>query len=198
MFQRNVFGSRNFIGRSFAVAAVFAVAWSAAPLEAASAGRNVDVPDHAAPDSPRSSSGLSSPQAAPADFRGGGYVKNFSAACKDAGWTGKYYISVRYLPPNVGGNTGETRFSFFFPLFYAENYILASGDLDSSYQDVAGAGLSSTAFDFTNTPKMRVLEMSPGTIVGSTDHVDMRGQIKGWADVPGCRVTFEISLTRKP
>jgi len=192
LFPKCVFRSSRMLSKALAVAAVSVWAWSAGPAAASDFGS--EVPEQ----EPSAASELSSPQATEHEFRGGGYVKNFSANCADNGWTGRYYMSVRYRPPGIGANGPETRITFFFPLFLAANYILESGNLNSNYKDVLGAGMSTRPYDFTIVPQMRVTEMTPNNVTGSTNYITMKGQIKGWSDIQGCRATFEVSLTKRP
>lgn len=136
-------------------------------------------------------------QAQTVEFRGGGFF-SFSSECEQAGWGGTTYASVRYQPPKVGSNNQTTRFSVFFPLFYATNFILPTGNLTAAFKTVDGGGLGSSLWVYSTKPKMRVTLRSPSAVNVSTPAVRLKGQISGFDDVQNCVVDFDVNLTRRP
>lgn len=136
-------------------------------------------------------------QAQTVEFRGGGFF-SFSTQCQAEGWEGTTYASVRYRPPKVGSNGNSTRFSVFFPLFYATNFILPTGNLTAAYKTVDGGGLGSSLWVYPTKPKMRVTLRSPSAVNASTEAVRLKGQINGFDNVKNCVVDFDVNLTRRP
>lgn len=178
----------------FAATAAVALSAGFGDVRAGDPDTSVIMQDFVSPDIP----GLSAPQADAVEFRGGGYVKNLNSACNSGGIDGPLYFSVRYYPPNLGANGSNTRFSFFFPLFYAENYVRESGDLGPNFKTVTGFGLSTLTFEYTSNPKIKIMNMTPSTITLDTQTVTMKGRVRGWANISDCRVDFEIGLSRRP
>ncbi|TCT03339.1 hypothetical protein EDC22_12012 [Tepidamorphus gemmatus] len=131
------------------------------------------------------------------EFRGGGFF-SFTSQCQAEGWEGTVYASARYRPPGVGSNGPSTRFSVFFPLFYATSFVLQSGNLTAAYKTVDGGGLGSQLWVYPTKPRMRVTLRSPSAVNASTEAVRLKGQINGFDNVRNCVVDFDVSLTRRP
>ena len=140
---------------------------------------------------------VQSVQAQTVEFRGGGFF-SFSTQCQAEGWSGTTYASARYRPPKVGSNDQSTRFSVFFPLFYATSFVLPTGNLTATYKAVEGGGLGSTLWIYPTKPKMRVTLRSPSAVNASTEAVRLKGQINGFDNVKNCVVDFDVNLTRRP
>ena len=136
-------------------------------------------------------------QAQTVEFRGGGFF-SFSTQCEAEGWGGTTYASVRYRPPMLASNDPSTRFSVFFPLFYATNFMLPTGNLTATYKAVEGGSLGAGIWIYPTKPKMRVTLSTPSKVDTSTEAVRLKGQINGFDNVKNCVVDFDVSLTRRP
>lgn len=128
-------------------------------------------------------------------FYGTATISKFSSACAEYGWTQTVEARARYRPPNLGDNDKSTRFSFFFDT-YAMSYKLAKGTVSSSFKDVIGGATGSQTYFFANTPQLRVTSQSPATITTATKTVKIKGEIKGWDDLPNCSANFSIEVSR--
>jgi len=135
--------------------------------------------------------------AAPVEFRGGGFLTNPTPECIADGWSQTNYESVRFRPPNLGTNGPQTVLSI-HGLFSAEGYVLATGNLNSTFKNVQGGGTWAGTGLFTNQAKVLVNFKQPRTIDATTTDVILAGQIQTIGDVPGCQMDFRFSLTLKP
>jgi len=132
------------------------------------------------------------------EYRGGGFLTNFTQACQQGGWgPGPAYVNARYRPPRLGNNGPSTRLAFYTG-HYANSFVLPQGDLTNRFKAVSGGGTGSVTYFFAGRPQMRVTQQTPSTVRRGTAHLRLKGQIRRFDDYPGCRVTFDISLTKRP
>lgn len=127
------------------------------------------------------------------EFRGFGYLQNFTAGCADTGWVGTPQFNVRYRPSGVGSNGPSSRLSF-FDRFYAFSLRLQDGRFNRTWQQVDAGGTGSTTFQWENPASVRVTRHAPSSIGATTPQVRLVGQIRNFDGVVGCNVTFEATL----
>jgi hypothetical protein len=132
------------------------------------------------------------------EFRGSGYVQDFSEECAQGGYTEAVYVNVRFRPRGMGMNGRSTRISFFFPQFHASSYELPKGKLGKTFKNVVGGATGSATSFFSNKPRLRIVEMDPADIKKRTDGLLMSGQIQNFDGIEGCEAYFDISLRRQP
>lgn len=132
------------------------------------------------------------------EFRGGGFLTNFTAACQEGGWgPGPVYVNARYRPPRLGDNGPSTRLAFYTG-HYANSYTLPNGNHSNRFQPVNGGGTGSVTYFFQQQPRMRVTLQQPANVRRNTQSLRLKGAIRRFDDYAGCNVTFEINLTRRP
>jgi hypothetical protein len=136
--------------------------------------------------------------AAEVEFRGGGYIEDFTSACAADGYTDPVYVNAIYRPRKLGSNGASTRFSFFFPSYYAASYELPKGKLGAAYKKVVGGATGTATSFFIVKPRMRILSKAPGRVKASTNSVSVTGQIDNFDGVSNCTATFRLSLQRHP
>ena len=131
------------------------------------------------------------------EFRGGGYFRNFTAACADTGFTDPAYANAIYRPRKLGTNGNSTRFAFFFPPFYATSYELPKGKLRKAFKPVVGGATGTVTEFFAVKPKMRITEMTPPKPRAKTRSLSISGEIENFDGKAGCKVDFELTLQRQ-
>jgi hypothetical protein len=132
------------------------------------------------------------------EFRGGGYVRNFSTECAVSGFTDPVYVSSIYRPRKLGTNGDATRISFFFPQFYATSYELPKGKLGNTFKKVVGGATGTATYFFSKNPRMRLTAMTPAKVKMRTPVVSLSGEIKNFDGIEGCKADFELSLRLQP
>lgn len=128
------------------------------------------------------------------EFRGGGFITNVTADCPPYLFDG-FFFDARYRPPALGDNDSATRLGF-FSTFFSQSYVLESGQLGDKYKTVQG-GRTSLATKLFQA-QMRVTSQTPSKIDSKTKSVYIAGQIRNFEDTSGCRVNFQVSMTRSP
>jgi hypothetical protein len=142
--------------------------------------------------------GTASASAEEIEFRGGGYINNFSNACAAKGFVDPVYVSSIYRPRRLGTNGDATRISFFFPQFYAASYELPKGRLGKSFKKVVGGATSSATYFFDNNPRMRIKVKTPRRVRSKTEAVTLSGTIRNFDGIDGCTADFDLSLRQQP
>ncbi|WP_436644558.1 hypothetical protein [Microbaculum sp. FT89] len=132
------------------------------------------------------------------EYRGSGYLKNFTAACAPKGYDEPVFVNAIYRPRKLGTNGSGTRLSFFLQPFYAMSYELPKGRLGKRFKKVVG-GATGTATEFFSTrPRVRLTDANPGRINLKTTSVTLAGQIDNFDGIKGCRADFELGLNYHP
>ncbi|MCT8974918.1 hypothetical protein [Microbaculum marinisediminis] len=132
------------------------------------------------------------------EYRGSGYLKNFTAACAPKGYGDPIFVNAIYRPRRLGTNGSSTRLSFFLQPFYAMSYELPKGRLGDRFKKVVG-GATGTATEFFSTrPRLRLTDTNPGRINLKTTSLSLAGQIDNFDGIKGCRADFELGLNYHP
>jgi hypothetical protein len=127
---------------------------------------------------------LSAPAAAQAlEFRGTGTVVAKNKACTEEGW-------------KVGGNGKQTVVAMFYS-FWATSFVLEKGTLGKSFKPVIAGATGSGTYPYENGAEMRLTSQSPSTITDKTGKVKIKGEVRGFDNVPGCVVTFSATLKKR-
>jgi hypothetical protein len=129
------------------------------------------------------------------EFRGTATVTAKNKACTAEGWVVglKEKPGMRYRPPKVGDNGKPTKIAFFYN-YWGTSFELEKGNLGSSYKPVAAFGMSASPYAYGNGAEVRVTSLSPSKITADTSTVKIKGEIRGFDDIPGCVVTFSAKL----
>lgn len=142
---------------------------------------------------------LSAPAAAQGlEFRGTGIVVAKNKACTEAGWVvgEQTKPNMRFRPPKVGGNGKETAVSMFYS-FWATSFVLEKGTLGKSFKPVVAGATGSGTYPYENGAEVRLNSQSPSTITDETSKVKIKGEVRGFDNVPGCVVTFSATLKKR-
>lgn len=136
--------------------------------------------------------------AQPVEWRGTGYVFNFSNACAALGWQGTTITRVRYRPRNLGSNGPGTRVSFLYD-WIALNFERAEGPIPRRFVNVRGSSLGAVAFTYADRTRMRMTTHVPPLPRLDADNPVVRigGRITNWDNIQGCRADFEATLLRQ-
>lgn len=141
--------------------------------------------------------GAGSMAQATTDFRGGGYVTNFSPAC---GWGPARDIWVVYgrlRPAGLPGNGPVTRLTMVFE-GGAMNFS-RRGRLQRSWQRMDNAYVWGGAGIYQVAPLMRVTTQDPpnNNLNRNTRKVLLEGQIQRFDGIPDCSVTFHLIMGKR-
>jgi hypothetical protein len=142
---------------------------------------------------------LSAPAAAQAlEYRGTGTVVAKNKACTEEGWIvgEKTTPNMRFRPPKVGGNGKQTVVAMFYS-FWATSFVLEKGTLGKSFKPVIAGATGSGTYPYENGAEMRLTSQSPSTITDKTGKVKIKGEVRGFDNVPGCVVTFSATLKKR-
>jgi len=141
----------------------------------------------------------SGPAAAKAvEFRGSGYLRNFSEECERKGFSGPVYVNTIYRPARLGTNGKATQLSFFFPEFYAVSYELPRGRFGKNFKRVVGGATGVATHFFDSSPEVRMTAETPKRVRGNTPAAFISGEIRNFDGIEGCLADFELSLRRQP
>jgi len=102
---------------------------------------------------------------------------------------------VRFRPTGVGDDA-ETRLAFHFN-FVAHSFVGDAEVLGQGFDTYVAGVTSTTTFFYSNSPRMRFTEIHPDEITTSTMDVVISGRIRGFDNIPGCRVKFHAPLTKR-
>lgn len=128
-------------------------------------------------------------------FRGGGFVSNFSG-CEQYGWRDQsLMIRARYRPAELSQDN-TTSLSLYLHNG-AENYS-RSGPLDFTFQSLQGNFIWTGSGRTTPRPRIRVLTQDPEVITAETRDIQMRFRIRNFGVLPGCQADVGLVLTRFP
>lgn len=142
---------------------------------------------------------LAAPAAAqPVEWRGAGYVFNFSDQCQALGWQGSSITRVRYRPRDLGSNGPGTRISFLYD-WVALNFERPNGPIPARFVNVRGSSLGAVSFNYADRTRMRIDTHVPRRpqLDSDTPTVRIGGRIANWDNIRGCRADFEATLLRQ-
>lgn len=143
--------------------------------------------------------GLAAPAAAEVvEYRGVATVTAKNKACTQAGWVvgEKTNPNMRFRPPKVGDNGKRTTLSVFYP-FWATSFVLDKGTLGKSFKAVYAAATGSGTYGYENGAEVRITALSPSTVSDATAKVKIKGEVRGFDDIPGCVVSFSATLKKR-
>lgn len=135
--------------------------------------------------------------AATHEWRGGGFLDYLTQACADEGWPDREYVSARFRPRTLGDNGPHTRISFFHPLFVATSFVRENANFAKSFKPVVGAIIGAGPGINTTDVKLKATT-TPTSVKPATQTVRLVGEIRNYANTPGCNVGFDVSLTKRP
>jgi len=135
--------------------------------------------------------------AAATEWRGGGHASSFRN-CGAGNWPDGHIamIGARYRPSGLPNNANFSRLSFIFDVG-AEHYRTERGRFRNSFAPVVGVGVWSGGWQFQNGPRLRVLQHQPRNLGTETDVVRLRVRVRGFNDISGCVVDFDVTLHRR-
>ncbi len=132
------------------------------------------------------------------EYRGAGYLQNFTPACAPKGYVDPVFVNAIYRPRLLGTNGASTRLSFFIPPFYATSYELPKGKLGDRFRRVVGGATGTATEFFATKPRMRITERTPDRVKPKTTSVTLAGQIDNFDGIKGCKADFELNLHYHP
>lgn len=136
------------------------------------------------------------PTAASTEFRGGGFITDFSQQCAVEGWSGIINAKARYRPSGLEGNGNLTRLTFLTDTG-AVNYQI-EGSFANSFQPVDAVAIFTTAYEQNNPrPRLRLTSGSNINIGQGATMVTLNGDIQNFNGVPDCSARFRFYTHRR-
>lgn len=132
------------------------------------------------------------------EFRGTGTVTAKNKACTAEGWiVGEATApNMRFRPPKVGSNGKATVVAMFYP-YWATSFVLEKGALGKSFKPVVAGATGSGTYPYANGAEVRLTAQSPSTITDSTVKVKIKGEVRGFDNIPNCVVSFSATLKKR-
>lgn len=133
------------------------------------------------------------------EFRGGGYVSDFSPACREFGYTpnDRIFMTARLRPSGVGSNGPSTRLST-YTQFGAYFYGKPDGAFTRQFEPVIAATIFSVPSVFeSGEVELRVTTQAPRNLDDSSQTVRLVGIVRGFEGLANCRVNFDFSMVRR-
>jgi hypothetical protein len=137
------------------------------------------------------------PAAAQTEFRGGGFVSDFSNACAAEGWGGANQIVARFRPAGEPGNSTTSNLLNLFFDSYAMHFAYPTGAPNTWLTTTAAAAIGSGFGVQTNPrPQVRILPPPTGTTF-SADERHLVVEINHFSFVSNCRARVNLWLFRR-
>lgn len=132
-----------------------------------------------------------------AEWRGSAVVRTHTAACATGGtYTTGAIVNARYRLPNLLGNGSETRLTFYDR--YYGFAVKRVGTFSSAFVPAVGTGFGSGgAFQWAQTPTVRMVSRTPAVVVATTPFVNLQIQITNFDEILGCTVTIDVSVFKR-
>ncbi|MCC5970059.1 MAG: hypothetical protein JJU15_08920 [Pararhodobacter sp.] len=132
------------------------------------------------------------------EWRGGGFVSDFQN-CENNGWPTGFSepVRARYRPSDLPGNSDFTRLTLLFHNG-ADNYRTRGGRFANQFREVDGVAIWSGGWVYDPHPMLRLQQHQPQNINERTNRIRLVGQIRHFNGLRGCRVRFDLTLTRRP
>lgn len=138
-----------------------------------------------------------SPAMAQTEFRGGGFLSDFSSQCNAAGWSGTSQVVVRFRPAGASGNHAtENRMSLFF-----DSYTMFFGYSNSaigSYANATSAGMIGASFSSQTSPAVQVRRQNPpASTTFNASELHLVVDINNFDQTANCSVRANLWLYRR-
>jgi hypothetical protein len=136
---------------------------------------------------------LGSPVAAQTEFRGGGFLTDFSAPCATDGWSGTVQVVARVRPSGAPGNSAtETIMNLFldsFTMHYRFPNPATPGGVSvaTSYASIGG-GFGTNP---SPMPTVRLLPDPVGTVFSASERHGI-AEFENFAGVPNCSARLNV------
>jgi len=128
-------------------------------------------------------------------FRGGGFLSEFTPECAADGWGGIHMVTARYRPSGLAMNGDRTRLSVFTE-WGAFNFN-TEGRFSNTMRPVDAIAIFSSPWVLEN-PRTR-LRLLPGSSTGLSDTtalVTLIGEMENFGEVENCSVRFRFYMSR--
>lgn len=138
---------------------------------------------------------LTGPAMARTNWQGEVMFTAVNAACVNDGWRVGDHALATLLPANLDNNGAKSYLALH--LGRRNAYSLAVNGKIAAGSAYSAVGINSAGASFTFSGKLPQYVQAPATLALTTSFVDIKGQIDGFAGVPGCTVTYEGSFVRR-
>lgn len=140
---------------------------------------------------------LAPPALAQTEFRGGGFVADFSAPCAAEGWAGASQIVARHRPAGAPGNAGQTHLLSLFFDSYTLHFAFTAAPAGQWVTAQTAAAVGAThALQTDPAPRIRLLPPPAGTVQGP-DEVHLLVEIDHFSFLPNCRARANLLMSRR-
>jgi len=135
------------------------------------------------------------PAAAMTQFRGGGFLSEFTPECAADGWGGIHMVTARYRPSGLPMNGDRTRLSVFTE-WGAFNFN-TEGRFSNTMRAVDAIAIFSSPWRLENPhTRMRLLPGSTTNLGNATSLVTLIGEMENFGEVEDCSVRFRLYMSR--
>ncbi len=142
---------------------------------------------------------VSSPlQAQPVEFRGGGFLSDFSEGCAPFFVPdNRVYINVRYRPAGLGSNDANSLLAFSNEFFWQHTFTLEDAEFNEDWQRTVGFFGGILTERARPAPVLRFRNQQPEMLTEDSQDVYIFGQVRHMFQ-RGCRANYRIALIRRP
>ena len=135
--------------------------------------------------------------AAQTEFRGGGFLTDFTTACQPNGWTGTSQLTARMRPAGLAGNNAtNTNLSLFFDTFTYHAQFPSLGFNTNALAVSAGAIGSALTVNPTPMPTVRRLAPPANTAFGAPE-LHFVADVLNFDGVTGCNARLNLWLYQR-
>ena len=137
-------------------------------------------------------------QAQPVEFRGGGYLSNFSEDCAPFfAPDNNVYINVRFRPAGLGSNGADSLLAFSNEFFWQHTFTLEDAGFSEDWQRTIGFFGGILTDRARPAPFLRFRQQEPALLTDDSGDVYIVGQVRHMFQ-RGCRATYRLALIRRP
>jgi len=129
------------------------------------------------------------------EFRGGGFLSDFTQQCATDGWTGTVQVVARMRPAGLSGNSPTLNILNLFIGNYALHmrYPTAAVGTASTADQWAGIG-GGFGVNGTPMPQVRLIASPAGTVFNAATERHMLAEILNFAGVANCTARLNVWL----
>ncbi|MFN7003550.1 MAG: hypothetical protein ACK4NW_09000 [Roseinatronobacter sp.] len=132
------------------------------------------------------------------EFRGGGFLSDFSEDCAPFfAPDNRVYINVRYRPANLGSNGTNSELAFSNEFFWQTTFELQDGSFSEEWSRAQGFHGGIITLRTRPAPFLRDRQQDPATLTNQSQDVYIQGQVRHMFQ-RGCRASYNIALIRRP
>lgn len=140
--------------------------------------------------------GVATAQTGPTEFRGGGFLTDFSAECAPEGWSGTAQLTARVRPAGQPGNPANLdTVSLFFDTFTV--HITMPTPILNQYVNATSVVAIGGAASTETTPVLQYRRLpEPSYTVFAPEQMHRLADLNNFSFTPNCRARLNLWLYR--